>query len=155
VTSKWLTWKPEPKPLEGGFAGFAGTPLGENPIICPQKTPIIEKTPRTEPAKPAKPPELAAPATVTYAWPSIPVPKAPFDIVLDEFKTGPVRLSPHEVVTDTFKFAMATFAQLRRKLENPRAPVGWEISQLPDRIAAVGLTVVLSEKKESEGGAAP
>jgi hypothetical protein len=133
-------------PQEGGFAGFAGTPPGENPIICPQKTPIIEKTPRMEPAKPAKPPELAALATVTYAWPSIPVPKAPFELVKDEFKTGPVRLSPHETVTDTFKFAMSTFAQLRRKLQNPKAHVGWTVAQLLERLQAVGLTVGIDEE---------
>jgi hypothetical protein len=80
----------------------------------------------------------------TYAWPSIPAPRAPFEIVKDEFKTGPVRLSPHEMVTDTFKFAMSTFAQLRRKLENPKARVGWEV--LLDRLAAVGLTVVIDEE---------
>ncbi len=82
----------------------------------------------------------------TYAWPSTAVPKAPFEIVKDEFKIAPVRLSPYETVTDTFKFAMSTLAQLRKKLENPKARVGWEVGQLLDRLAAVGLTVVIDEE---------
>jgi hypothetical protein len=76
----------------------------------------------------------------------MPVPKAPFEIVKDEFKTGPVRLSPHETVTDTFKFAMSTFAQLRKKLENPGAHVGWTVAQLLERLQAVGLTVVVDKE---------
>jgi len=51
---KWLTRKPKPI-----FDVFVGTPPGENPIICPRETQIIEKTPRTEPTKTSKIPELA------------------------------------------------------------------------------------------------
>ena len=76
-------------------------------------------------------------------WPSTPVPKAPFEIVKDELKTAPVWLSQHEVVTDVFKFATSTLGQLRRKLETPRAHVGWTVAQLLARLQAVGLTVVV------------
>jgi hypothetical protein len=85
----------------------------------------------------------AEPPTVTYAWPSTPVDKAPFEITKDELKTAPVWLSQHEVVTDVFKFATSTLGQLRRKLETPRAHVGWTVAQLLARLQAVGLTVVV------------
>jgi hypothetical protein len=94
----------------------------------------------------AKPAILEALRTVPFAWPSTHVTRAPFEIVKDEFRAAPVRLSNHETVTDTFKLAMSTFAQLCRKLANPNAPVGWEVSQLLARLKAVGLTVVIDEE---------
>ncbi len=98
----------------------------------------------------AKPEILEAlrsrPAEPVYAWPSTPVTKAPYEIVEDKFKTAPVRLSNYETVVDTFRFTTTTLEQLRRKLENPKAHVGWSVAQLLARLQAVGLTVVVSEE---------
>jgi hypothetical protein len=105
-----------------------------------------EMVARIREAKPAILEVLRSRPAGESAWPSIPVTKAPFEIIKDELKAAPVRLSNHETVVDAFKFAITTFAQLRKKLENPKAHVGWTVVQLLERLQAVGLTVVVDKE---------
>jgi hypothetical protein len=61
----------------------------------------------------------------------------------------PVAIDTCSVVIDPALFARSTLEQLRTALENPKGWVGWTIPQLIDRLAQVGVVVIL--EGESKG----
>ena len=73
------------------------------------------------------------------------IPKMPPGIRLIEWKLKepPVAIETCAVVTDPALFARTTLEQLRTALEQRKRWVGWSIPQLIDRLAQVGVTVVL------------
>jgi hypothetical protein len=58
-------------------------------------------------------------------------------------KDPPVAIETCAVVTEPALFASTTLEQLRVALANPKRWVGWSVSQLIERLAQVGVTVVL------------
>jgi hypothetical protein len=58
-------------------------------------------------------------------------------------KDPPVAIETCAVVTEPALFASTTLEQLRVALANPKRWVGWSVSQLLERLAQVGVTVVL------------
>ena len=58
-------------------------------------------------------------------------------------KEPPVAIEASSVVSDPAKFAGKTLEQLGHSLKNPRRWVGWSVPQLIDRLAQVGVVVVL------------
>jgi hypothetical protein len=61
-------------------------------------------------------------------------------------KDPPVAIETCAVVTDPPLFARTTIEQLRLALGDPRRWVGWTVSQLIDRLAQVGVSVVLDSQ---------
>lgn len=58
-------------------------------------------------------------------------------------KHPPIAIEYHAVVTDPAKFARATLDELRERLANPKRKYGWSVPELIDRLAQVGVSVVL------------
>ena len=67
-----------------------------------------------------------------------------------ELKEPPVAIEYHAVVTDPGKFARATLEELCKRLTNPRRRYGWSVPQLIDRLAQVGVTVVLESEEKPQ-----
>jgi hypothetical protein len=63
-------------------------------------------------------------------------------------KEPPVAIETCAVVTDSAQFARSTLEQLRTALAQRKRWVGWSVAQLIDRLAQVGVTVVLESKPE-------
>jgi len=61
-------------------------------------------------------------------------------------KDPPVAIESCSIVIDTAKFADMTLAQLGIALANPKRWVGWTVPQLLDRLAQVGVILVLERK---------
>jgi hypothetical protein len=61
-------------------------------------------------------------------------------------KAPPVLIETYAVVTDPTLFARTTLEQLKRALENPKRWMGWTTQQLVDRLAHVGVTVILQKQ---------
>jgi hypothetical protein len=80
------------------------------------------------------------------------VPVMPLGLRLIQWslKEPPVCLEVYSIVTDTTKFVTSTLGQIQRLLEDPKAKVGWSVSQLIDRLAQVGVIVELETEKSSE-----
>jgi hypothetical protein len=49
-------------------------------------------------------------------------------------------------VTDPAVFARTTLEELRVALDNPKRWVGWSVAQLIERLAQVGVSVVLEKE---------
>ncbi len=58
-------------------------------------------------------------------------------------KDPPILIETCAIVTDPEPFARRTLDQLRIALAEPRRWVGWSVPQLIDRLAQVGVIVVL------------
>jgi hypothetical protein len=73
------------------------------------------------------------------------IPLMPPGVQLIEWNLNepPIAVEVCAVVTDPVKFARSTVEQLRVALENPGRLVGWTVPQLIDRLAQVGVKVVL------------
>jgi hypothetical protein len=67
-------------------------------------------------------------------------------------KEPPIAIETCAVVTDPGLFARATLAQLQASLANPKRRVGWSVPQLIERLAQVGVAVVLEIDKSSGHG---
>ena len=63
-----------------------------------------------------------------------------------DLKNPPVLIEMSGVVTDPEKFARTTLDQLRAALDNPKRWVGWSVTQLIERLAQVGVTVLLEKE---------
>jgi hypothetical protein len=70
-------------------------------------------------------------------------------LVAWELKEPPVAIEYHAVVIDPGKFARATLEELRERLTNPRRRYGWLVPQLIDRLAQVGVRVVLEPREKA------
>ncbi len=68
-------------------------------------------------------------------------------LVAWKLKEPPVAIEYHAVVTDPGKFARAILEELREHLTNPGRRSGWPVPQLIDRLAQVGVTVVLESEE--------
>ena len=66
-------------------------------------------------------------------------------VVSLKLKNPPVAIEVCAVVTDPALFARTTVEQLRIALAEPRRWVGWSVPQLIDRLAQVGVVVMLEE----------
>jgi hypothetical protein len=64
-------------------------------------------------------------------------------------KDPPVAIETCAIVTDPALFARTTIDQLRIALESPGRWVGWSVPQLIDRLAQVGVFVVLEPKNRT------
>ena len=58
-------------------------------------------------------------------------------------KEPPVAIEYYAVVIDPAKFAVATLEELRERLTKSKRKDGWTVPQLIERLAQVGVTVVL------------
>jgi hypothetical protein len=58
-------------------------------------------------------------------------------------KSPPVAIETCVVVTDPALFARTTLEQLRTALAQPQRWVGWSVTQLIDRLAQVGVLVMV------------
>jgi hypothetical protein len=65
-------------------------------------------------------------------------------------KNPPVAIETCAVVTDPALFAHTTLEQLRITLAEPRRWVGWSVPQLIDRLAQVGVVVMVEEKSRAQ-----
>jgi hypothetical protein len=65
-------------------------------------------------------------------------------------KDPPVAIETCTVVTDPILFARTTVEQLRIVLAEPRRWIGWSVPQLIDRLAQVGVVVVLEEANRAQ-----
>jgi hypothetical protein len=63
-----------------------------------------------------------------------------------ELKDPPILVESSAVVIDPSLFARTTIDQLRSAIENPKRWVGWSVPQLVERLALVGVLVVLERK---------
>jgi hypothetical protein len=64
-------------------------------------------------------------------------------------KIPPVAIETCAVVTDPVLFAASTVEQLRIALARPERWVGWTVSQLLDRLAQVGVVVMLERESRA------
>jgi hypothetical protein len=71
-------------------------------------------------------------------------------LVTWNLKEPPVAVDICSVVTDTELFAHSTLEQLRVALSEPERWVGWSVPQLIDRLAQVGVTVLLESAEEPD-----
>lgn len=81
------------------------------------------------------------------------IPAMPGQVRLLEWKLKepPVAIDTCSVVTNTALFARRTLEQLQTALAQPKRWAGWSVPQLIDRLAQVGVTVMLeSEEKPDE-----
>ncbi len=80
------------------------------------------------------------------------VPAMPHGVRLIQWnlKEPPVVVEMCAIVTDPALFARTTLEQLRLALANPKRWVGWTVPQLIDRLAQVGVTVMLETSESSE-----
>ena len=76
----------------------------------------------------------------------IPAMPAGVQLVSWNLKEPPVAIEVCSVVTDTALFARTTLQQLQIALATPKRWVGWTVSQLIDRLAHVGVIVVLETR---------
>jgi hypothetical protein len=67
-----------------------------------------------------------------------------------ELKEPPVAIETCTVVADPARFASTTLAQLRAALANSGRWVGWSVPQLIDRLAQVGVSVVLESEEKPQ-----
>jgi hypothetical protein len=78
---------------------------------------------------------------------AIPAMPAGLRLVSWSLKEPPIAIELCAVVTDPALFARSTVEQLRTALAHPKRWVGWTVPQLIDRLAQVGVVLVL----EGEG----
>jgi len=73
------------------------------------------------------------------------IPTMPPDVTLIRWnlKSPPVAIETCVVVTDPALFARTTLEQLRTALAQPQRWVGWSTTQLIDRLAQVGVLVMV------------
>ena len=109
------------KPSKPGFVGFVGSPPAEIPI------------------KPGRVPESASQVKTAL----IPTVRPCVRVVEWSLKEPPIAIETCAVVTDPALFAGSTLRQLQTALENPKTWMGWSVSQLIDRLAQVGVQVVV------------
>jgi len=83
------------------------------------------------------------------------IPRLPAGVHLIEWKLkeAPVPIERFEIVTDPAKFAGTTLEQLRIALEFPNRKVGWTVPQLLQRLALVGVCLVLQKGPSGENEA--
>jgi hypothetical protein len=61
-------------------------------------------------------------------------------------KDPPILIESSAVVTEPAVFARATLEQLRSAIDNRKRWVGWSVPQLIERLAQVGVSVVLEKE---------
>lgn len=131
-----MDWQPKPRiiatpapneptePSKPSSVGFGGSDQAETPIIggrlLEQDAPLDN---RTEAKIASLPPEVRL-----IEW---------------KLKEPPVAIETCAVVTNSGLFALTTIEQLRIALAEPKRWVGWTVPQLIDRLAQVGVSVVL------------
>jgi hypothetical protein len=91
-------------------------------------------------------------ALVAYLRARAVAPAMPRGVVLMEWtlKEPPVAIETYAVVTDSDLFARTTLEQSRIALAEPRRWVGWSVAQLIDRLAQVGVRVIVDANPNEE-----
>ena len=76
------------------------------------------------------------------------IPQVPNGVRLIQWKLKepPVAIETCAVVTEPAQFANSTLEQLRLALVNPKRWVGWTVPQLIERLAQVGVVVLLDSQ---------
>jgi hypothetical protein len=76
------------------------------------------------------------------------IPQVPNGVRLIQWKLKepPVAIETCAVVTEPAQFANRTLEQLRLALVNPKRWVGWSVPQLIERLAQVGVVVLLDSQ---------
>jgi len=91
-------------------------------------------------------------AIVAYLRSRALAPAMPRGVVLMEWtlKEPPVAIETYAVVANSDLFARTTLEQLRIALAEPRRWVGWSVAQLIDRLAQVGVRIMVDANPNKE-----
>lgn len=137
--SRWLDWQPTPRttvdqpPHEATKPSKPSVSLSSVGFVGADAAEIFVKD------------DVSSPVFVAAEDSSGTIPAMPPGVRLLEWnpKEPPVAIESCSLVVNTTLFAKSTLNQLRIALAQPKRSVGWSVAQLVDRLAQVGVRVVL------------